>query len=178
MKQQVLGVLGGVALLLAAAPVAAHHSFAAEFDIEKPIELKGTLTKMAWVNPHGWIYIDVKNPDGTITNWAIEAGATAGLLRNGLRKTDFPVGSEVVVKGFRAKTGKAVANARSVTLPDGRNFYASAGDSPGAPVNVSAAASGSCDSASLGDSPRAGRVNVPLTTTRRCSAPALSKATV
>jgi Family of unknown function (DUF6152) len=123
MKQHMLGVLGGVVLLLAAAPVAAHHSFAAEFDIEKPIELKGTLTKMAWVNPHGWIYIDVKNPDGTITNWAIEAGATAGLLRNGLRKTDFPVGTEVTVKGFLARSRKAVANGRSVTMGDGRNFF-------------------------------------------------------
>ena len=123
MKQQMLGVLGGMALLLAAAPVAAHHSFAAEFDIEKPIELKGTLTKMAWVNPHGWIYIDVKNPDGTVTNWSIEAGATAGLLRNGLRKTDFPVGTEVTVRGFLARSRKNVANGRSVTMGDGRNFF-------------------------------------------------------
>lgn len=123
MKRQMLGVLGGVAWLLVAAPVSAHHSFAAEFDIDKPIELKGTLTKMSWVNPHGWIYIDVKNPDGTVTNWAIEAGATAGLLRNGLRKTDFPVGTEVVVKGFLARSRKAVANGRTVTLGDGRNFF-------------------------------------------------------
>ena len=123
MKTQIVGVLGGVALLLAAAPVAAHHSFAAEFDIDKPIELKGTLTKMAWVNPHGWIYIDVKNPDGTVTNWSIEAGATAGLLRNGLRKTDFPVGTEVTVRGFLARSRKNVANGRSVTMGDGRNFF-------------------------------------------------------
>ena len=73
-----------------------------------------------------------------MTNWAIEFGAPYSLLQKGLRKTDFPVGSEVVVKGFRAKTGKPVANARTVTLPDGRNFYASASDSPGAPVEVSA----------------------------------------
>jgi len=123
MTKQMLGVLGGVALWLAAAPVAAHHSFAAEFDINQPIELKGTLTKMAWVNPHGWIYIDVKNPDGTVTNWSIEAGATAGLLRNGLRKTDFPVGTEVTVRGFLARSRKNVANGRSVTMGDGRNFF-------------------------------------------------------
>ena len=135
MKKQMLGVLGGVGLLLVAAPVAAHHSFATEFDIDKPIELKGTLTKMAWVNPHGWIYIDVKNPDGTVTNWAIEAGATAGLLRNGLRKTDFPIGTEVTVKGFLARSRKAVANGRTVTLGDGRNFFLGPVDSggPGAP---------------------------------------------
>ena len=123
MTKQMLGVLGGVALWLVAAPVAAHHSFAAEFDINQPIELKGTLTKMAWVNPHGWIYIDVKNPDGTVTNWSIEAGATAGLLRNGLRKTDFPVGTEVTVRGFLARSRKNVANGRSVTMGDGRNFF-------------------------------------------------------
>jgi len=123
MNKQMRGVLGGIGLLLLAAPVAAHHSFAAEFDIDKPIELKGTLTKMSWVNPHGWIYIDVKNPDGTVTNWAIEAGATAGLLRNGMRKTDFPVGTEVTVKGFLARSRKAVANGRTVTLADGRNFF-------------------------------------------------------
>jgi hypothetical protein len=131
MQKQIFGVLGGVALWLAAAPVAAHHSFAAEFDIDKPIELKGTLTKMAWVNPHGWIYIDVKNPDGTVTNWSIEAGATAGLLRNGLRKTDFPVGTEVTVKGFLARSRKNVANGRSVTMGDGRNFFLGPADPGG-----------------------------------------------
>jgi len=130
MKKQVLGVLGGLALLLTAAPATAHHSFAAEFDIDKPIELKGVLTKMSWVNPHGWIYIDVKNPDGTVTNWAIEAGATAGLLRNGLRKTDFPVGTEVTVKGFLARSRPNVANGRTVTLGDGRNFFLGPNEAP------------------------------------------------
>jgi hypothetical protein len=130
MRKQVLGVFGGLALLLAAAPVTAHHSFAAEFDIDKPIELKGVLTKMSWVNPHGWIYIDVKNPDGTVTNWAIEAGATAGLLRNGLRKTDFPVGTEVTVKGFLARSRPNVANGRTVMLGDGRNFFLGPNEAP------------------------------------------------
>ena len=111
------------ALLLAALSAQAHHSFAAEFDINQPITLKGVLTKMEWVNPHGWIYIDVKQPDGTVVNWAIEAGGPTQLLRRGLRKTDFPAGIEVTVDGFRARTGEPKANGRSVTMKDGRNFF-------------------------------------------------------
>lgn len=123
MKTQILGSLVTIALLLASASAAAHHSFAAEFDIEKPIELRGTLTGMDWVNPHGWLYIDVENSDGTVTNWAIEAGGATQLLRRGLRKTDFPAGIEVVVSGYLARNGEPVVNGRSVTTPDGRNFF-------------------------------------------------------
>ena len=123
MKKQILGSLGAFGLLLMAASAVAHHSFAAEFDIEKPIELHGTLTGMDWVNPHGWLYIDVENSDGTVTNWAIEAGGATQLLRRGLRKTDFPPGLEVVVSGHLARNGEPVVNGRSVTTPDGRNFF-------------------------------------------------------
>jgi len=130
MTKQMLGVLGGVALWLVAAPVAAHHSFAAEFDINQPIELKGTLTKMAWVNPHGWIYIDVKEPDGKVTNWGIEAGSPTTLLRRGLRKTDFPTGTEVIVEGYRSKSGAPRANGKTLTFADGRNFFLGASDNP------------------------------------------------
>ena len=122
-KMRIIALLGTVGLVLAAAPVFAHHSFAAEFDIEQPIELQGTLTGMDWVNPHGWLYIDVENADGTVTNWAIEAGGATQLLRRGLRKTDFPVGTEVVVSGYRSRSGEPVVNGRSVTTPDGRNFF-------------------------------------------------------
>ena len=113
----------GFGMLLAAVPVAAHHSFAAEFDATKPMTLRGTLTKMEWVNPHGWIYVDVKGPDGKVTNWAVEAGAPNGLLRRGLRKDDFPAGIEIIIDGFLAKNGSHTLNGRSVKLLDGRNFF-------------------------------------------------------
>jgi uncharacterized protein DUF6152 len=138
--RRITALLGAIltSALIVTVPAAAHHSFAAEFDASKPVELKGVVTRLQWTNPHGWIYVDVKDASGVVTSWAVEFGAPYSLLQKGLRKTDFPIGSEVVVKGFRAKTGKTVANARTVTLPDGRNFYASAADSPGAPVERSA----------------------------------------
>jgi hypothetical protein len=125
-------LVGGV--LLATLPARAHHSFAAEFDVNQPVTLNGTLTKMEWLNPHGWIYIDVAQPDGKVVNWAIEAGAPTALLRRGLRKTDFPAGIEVVVEGYRAKGGAPRANGKTVKFKDGRNFFLGAGDAPGAPA--------------------------------------------
>ena len=131
MRAKLIVILGGT--LLAALPAWAHHSFAAEFDINQPITLKGVLTRMDWVNPHGWIYIDVAGADGKVVNWAIEAGGPTALLRRGLRKTDFPAGLEVVVEGYKAKSGAPKANGRTVTLKDGRNFFLGASDAPGAP---------------------------------------------
>jgi uncharacterized protein DUF6152 len=128
----VLMLVGGV--LLATLPARAHHSFAAEFDVNQPVTLNGTLTKMEWLNPHGWIYIDVAQPDGKVVNWAIEAGAPTALLRRGLRKTDFPAGIEVVVEGYRAKGGAPRANGKTVKFKDGRNFFLGASETPGAPA--------------------------------------------
>ena len=122
-------VVAGLALLWAV-PVVAHHSFAAEFDASKPITLKGKLTKMEWLNPHGWLHIDVTQPDGKVVSWAIESGAPNALLRRGLRQTDFPMGSEVVVEGYRAKNGSPTANGTTVKFADGRNFFLGASDAP------------------------------------------------
>ena len=123
MKSKLVRLSLGAALVLAAAPLFAHHSFSAEYDIDRPITLKGTLTKLEWVNPHGWIYLDVKNDDGKVVNWAIEFGGPNSLLRRGVRKTDFPLGTELVVKGYRAKSGSPTINGTSVKFPDGRNLY-------------------------------------------------------
>src|ERR1700727_1018625 len=114
--------------LLTVAPAMAHHSFAAEYDRDPPVPVKGTLTKVEWTNPHGWIYVDVKGDDGKVTNWAIEFGSPNALLRRGLRRADFTPGIEGTVKGSRAKSGTRLVNATSVTLPDGRNLYTGSSD--------------------------------------------------
>ena len=130
MKAKLLLILVG-GFLLATVPASAHHSFAAEFDVEKPVTLQGVLTKMEWVNPHGWLYIDVTQDDGTVVNWAIEAGGPNALLRRGLRKTDFPIGLEILVEGYAAKSGAPKANGQTVTLTDGRDFFLGVDNSGG-----------------------------------------------
>jgi hypothetical protein len=109
-------------LFLAAAPLWAHHAFAAEFDAAKPITLRGTVTRVEWINPHSWIHIDVKNPDGTVVNWMIEGGSPNALVRRGVTKNLIPEGIEVVVDGYRAKDGTNRANGRNITLADGRKL--------------------------------------------------------
>ena len=134
MRRRAAAVTGALAILAASAAgtrLAAHHAFAAEFDANKPVTLDGVLTKIAWVNPHGWIYVDVTGRDGKVTNWAIEFGSPNALLRRGLRKADFPPGIRLTVKGYLAKSGKPVANASTVTLPDGRNLFAGSSTTPG-----------------------------------------------
>jgi hypothetical protein len=115
-------------------PLRAHHAFTPEFDGSQTISLKGTVSKMEWVNPHAWIYIDVKGPDGQIVNWALELGAPNALLRRGWTKDSIRAGSEVVVTGYRARSGQAIANGRTVNLPDGRELFAGS-TGTGAPVD-------------------------------------------
>jgi hypothetical protein len=121
-------ILGGLAVALgiiaAAVPVFAHHSFAAEFDGTKQITLTGVVTKVDWVNPHAWVYVDVKGDDGTVVNWALESGAPNALYRAGWRKDDLKVGDTVTFSAFLAKDGSHTAAARQVTLPDGRKVFA------------------------------------------------------
>jgi hypothetical protein len=103
--------------------VAAHHAFAAEFDGSKPVTLKGTVTKMEWINPHAWLHIEVKGPDGKVVAWAIEGGAPNALLRRGWNKNSVPPGTQVTVAGFRAKDGSNRANGREATLANGQKLF-------------------------------------------------------
>jgi uncharacterized protein DUF6152 len=120
--QRVL-VATGASILLIGSVVSAHHSFAAEFDANKPIQLRGTVAKVEWINPHTWIHIDVKDADGKVERWMVEGGTPNTLLRRGLTKASLPEGTEILVDGYRAKNGSNRANGRDVTFPDGRKLF-------------------------------------------------------
>ena len=115
MKTKLAVFAASAAILLAAVPMVAHHSFAAEFDASKPIKLTGTVTKIEWMNPHAYFYIDVVE-DGKTTNWALEMGSPNGLMRQGWTRNSMKIGDQVTVEGSRAKDGSFVGNARSVTM--------------------------------------------------------------
>jgi hypothetical protein len=123
MRTKLSVVVVGVSLLLTAVPLVAHHSFAAEFDSGRPITLSGTVTMMEWINPHAWIHMDVKKPDGTVENWAIETGNPSALVRRGFTKNSLPAGTEIMVQGFRAKDGGMRANGRDLTFKDGKKLF-------------------------------------------------------
>ncbi len=111
-------------MLAAAAPALAHHSFAAEFDASQPIALKGTVTKIEWMNPHAYFYIDVKDASGKVASWGLEMGSPNGLMRQGWTRNSLKIGDEVTVDGSKAKDGSNIANARSVILSDGTKLFA------------------------------------------------------
>jgi hypothetical protein len=122
MKPLILGAVG-LCLLAGSARLFAHHAFSAEFDANKPITLRGTVAKVEWINPHSWIHVDVKSPEGKVERWMIEGGNPTVLLRRGLTRDSLPVGTEIVVEGYRAKGNPFRANGRDLTFPDGRKLF-------------------------------------------------------
>jgi hypothetical protein len=115
--------LGIAGLLMAAAPMWAHHAFAAEFDAQKPVKLKGTVAKVEFINPHSWIHMDVKDADGKVTRWMVEGGSPNALFRRGVTKDALPQGTEISVDGYQAKDGSNRANGRDITFADGKKLF-------------------------------------------------------
>ena len=134
MRNTLTTIIAGALVAAIAAPAGAHHAFAANFDANKPVRFEAVITKMEWINPHVWIHVDAKMPDGSVEQWMIEAGSPSMLFRQGLNKNSITAGMEVIVEGYQARNGSRRANGRDITLPDGRNLFLSgAGDGPGGP---------------------------------------------
>ena len=131
MRRKLSVAVAGVGLLLAAAPVVAHHAFSAEFDANRPVQIRGTVTRMEWINPHAWIHLRVNKPDGTTEVWMVEGGTPNTLFRRGLTEDSLKVGTEIVVDGYQSKDRAGAgtdesplkANGRNVTFPDGRKLF-------------------------------------------------------
>jgi hypothetical protein len=122
------------ALLLAAMRIPAHHAFAAEYDENKPVTVSGIVTRFEWTNPHAWMYVDGKDESNKAASWSSEMGSPNGLLHRGWRRMELKKGDQVTVEAYRAKDGSNLANARTVTMPDGRKLFGGFHTTPGAPV--------------------------------------------
>jgi hypothetical protein len=133
MRTRLLAIAAGMGLLLAAAPAWAHHAFAAEFDEKKPIKVQGTVVKWEMTNPHSWIHINVKSPDGSVALWMIEGASPNNLYRLGLTKESLPAGSEITVEGYQAKDGTTKAVGRNIVFADGKKFFLGLSEAEGAP---------------------------------------------
>jgi hypothetical protein len=131
MRNRFVVMLASLGLLFVAVPVSAHHAFAASYDSDKPIEIEGTVTKVMLINPHSFIFIDVKGPDGTVAHWEIEGGAPNALFRNGLKRDTLPVGTAIKVSGYQAKTGETKGVGAFLTRADGSKIFMG-GSAPGA----------------------------------------------
>jgi hypothetical protein len=124
MRANTFLLAAGIVVSVPMGPSLAHHAFSAEFDASKPVTLKGTVTKMEWINPHCWIHMDVKGPDGKVVTWMIEGGAPNALLRRGFSKSSLPPGVEIIVEGFQAIDASTRANGRQLTLAaDGKRLF-------------------------------------------------------
>jgi hypothetical protein len=130
MRLTQIAVIAALALCGTAPAALAHHSFSAEFDVNKPIKLQGTVTRVEWINPHSWIHIDVKKPDGSVEPWSIEAGTPNTLFRLGITRDALKVGTVINVDGYEARDGSHRANGRDMTFPDGRKLFMGAATTP------------------------------------------------
>ena len=132
-----LAVAATTALLWSSSPLRAHHAFAAEFDANKPVKfIEATVTKVSLINPHSWIYVDVKTADGKVENWAIEAGSPNILMRRGITKDTIKQGQKINIDGYQAKDGSRRANGRDLTLPNGEKLFLGSSGGEGAPYEV------------------------------------------
>ena len=133
MKKTISLLLAAFGMLFSALLLFAHHAFAAEFDVNKPVKLRGMVVKVEMVNQHSWIHVAVKNPDGTTTEWMIEGGSPNALIRHGFTKASLPVGTEIIFEGYQAKDGSPRANGRDFTFPDGKKIFLGSSGPDGPP---------------------------------------------